>query len=113
MVVVLPAPFGPRNPVILPGSTVKDSWSTASLSPYRLVRPRASIIAGSFLGGAGTMPVRRVRPVFRGGRGWRVARGADSYPPRVVGRTSTLGRPRGPGSALGWGRPSSARAFIA
>src|SRR5215471_9956018 len=103
MVVVLPAPFGPRNPVIRPGSTVKDSWSTASLSPYRLVRPRASIIAGSFLGGAGTMPVRRVRPVFRDSKGWRVAQGADSYPPRVVGRVSTSGRFRGPGITPGDG----------
>src|SRR5690348_14184211 len=104
MVVVLPAPFGPRKPVIRPGSTVKDSWSTASLSPNRLVRPRASIIAGSFLGGAGTMPVRRVRPVFRGCRGCRVGRGADSYPPKVVGRTSTWGRPGAPGSPLAVGQ---------
>ncbi len=44
MVVVLPAPFGPRNPVILPGSTVNDRSSTAIVSPYRLLRLRASII---------------------------------------------------------------------
>jgi len=50
MVVVLPAPFGPRNPVIRPDSTANDSWSTASLSPKRLVRPRASIIDESLLG---------------------------------------------------------------
>ena len=33
MVVVLPAPFGPRKPVILPGSTLNDRSSTATLSP--------------------------------------------------------------------------------
>ena len=44
MVVVLPAPFGPRNPVTLPGSTLKDRLSTASLSPYLFERPRTSII---------------------------------------------------------------------
>src|ERR1700751_1478824 len=44
IVVVLPAPFGPRNPVILPGATLNDKLSTATVSPYRLVRPRASIM---------------------------------------------------------------------
>jgi hypothetical protein len=33
MVVVLPAPFGPRKPVTRPGRTVNDRSSTASLSP--------------------------------------------------------------------------------
>ncbi len=37
-VVVLPAPFGPRNPVTEPGSTLKLSRSTAStLLPNHLV----------------------------------------------------------------------------
>src|SRR5580698_10528948 len=44
MVVDFPAPFGPRNPVTRPGCTVNDRWSTATLSPYLLVRSRASII---------------------------------------------------------------------
>ena len=42
MVVDLPAPLGPRNPVTCPGSTVKDRWSTAALPPYILVRSRGS-----------------------------------------------------------------------
>ena len=42
--VVLPAPLGPRNPVTRPDLTVKLRPSTASVAPYRLVRPRASII---------------------------------------------------------------------
>ena len=49
MVVLLPAPFGPRNPVTLPGSTANVRLSTASLSPYLLVRPRTSIIKIPFV----------------------------------------------------------------
>jgi hypothetical protein len=45
MVVDFPAPFGPRKPVTMPGRTVKVRPSTASLSPYRLVKPCASIIS--------------------------------------------------------------------
>jgi hypothetical protein len=37
-VVVLPAPFGPRKPVIRPGSTVKVRSSTAVKPPKRFVR---------------------------------------------------------------------------
>src|ERR1700761_6770461 len=44
MVVVLPAPFGPRKPVTLPGSMAKVRLSTAIFSPYRLVRPCTSIM---------------------------------------------------------------------
>jgi len=44
MVVVFPAPFGPRNPTICPFSTVKDMLSTAVVRPYRLVRPSTLII---------------------------------------------------------------------
>ena len=43
----LPAPFGPRKPVTMPGRTTKSSPSTASFSPYRLVRFSTSIIAWS------------------------------------------------------------------
>src|SRR4051812_16631311 len=46
-VVVLPAPFGPRNPVTRPGSTVKDRSLTAARSPYRLVSPETTIRPGS------------------------------------------------------------------
>ena len=37
IVVDLPAPFGPRNPVTRPGRAVKLTWSTAVNSPYFLV----------------------------------------------------------------------------
>src|SRR5215467_2548847 len=47
IVVDLPAPFGPRKPVTTPGGTTKSSPSTASVSPYRLLRFSTSIIACS------------------------------------------------------------------
>jgi hypothetical protein len=40
MVVVLPAPFGPRKPVTWPGRTVKVRSSTAVTGPDRLVPNR-------------------------------------------------------------------------
>src|SRR5271154_5286922 len=48
IVVDLPAPFGPRNPVTTPGCTTKLKPSTAVLSPYRLVRPSISIMLRPF-----------------------------------------------------------------
>src|SRR5574337_1136500 len=44
IVVVLPAPFGPRNPRISPFCTWKLTSETASVGPYRLVRFSTSII---------------------------------------------------------------------
>ncbi|CAM5580761.1 hypothetical protein SFUMM280S_00651 [Streptomyces fumanus] len=44
IVVDLPEPLGPRKPVTAPGRTWKDRLCTAVLSPYRLVRPTASIM---------------------------------------------------------------------
>src|SRR5258705_13503711 len=44
MVVVLPAPFGPRKPVTMPGSTEQVRSSTARIRPNTLVRPANSII---------------------------------------------------------------------
>src|SRR5580692_2803157 len=43
IVVDLPDPFGPRNPVTCPGFTSKDRSSTATLSLYRFVTPMTSI----------------------------------------------------------------------
>src|SRR5215469_17189130 len=45
MVVVLPAPFGPRKPTICPFSTEKEIWSTAVVRAYFLVRSLTVIIA--------------------------------------------------------------------
>ena len=44
-VVVLPAPFGPRNPVTTPGRTSKVRSSTARTVPKVLVRESIEIIA--------------------------------------------------------------------
>src|SRR5689334_402019 len=44
IVVDLPAPFGPRKPVTIPGWTVKLTWSTAVVDPKVLVRSVTSII---------------------------------------------------------------------
>ena len=41
-VVVLPAPFGPRKPVIVPGSSANERESTASTEPNRLVSESAT-----------------------------------------------------------------------
>src|SRR5882724_11199510 len=43
IVVVLPAPFGPRKPVTFPGWTAKLSPSTAVTGPKRLVSPLTSM----------------------------------------------------------------------
>src|SRR6266516_7994132 len=42
MVVVLPAPFGPRMPVTAPGAALSVSPSTAVVWPYRLTSPPIS-----------------------------------------------------------------------
>src|SRR5262245_23573586 len=45
MVVVLPAPFGPRKPWIWPGPTARLTPSTARKAPYSFTRSRTSITA--------------------------------------------------------------------
>src|SRR6267378_2690481 len=42
-VVVLPAPFGPRNPKISPASTSKERSSKATRAPKRFVSPSATM----------------------------------------------------------------------
>src|SRR3954463_15558445 len=44
IVVVFPAPLGPRKPTICPFSTSKEMLSTATFRAYRLVRPSTLII---------------------------------------------------------------------
>src|SRR5580658_7236071 len=44
MVVVFPAPLGPRKPTICPFSTSKEMLSTATVRAYLLVRPSTLII---------------------------------------------------------------------
>ena len=45
IVVVLPAPFGPRKPVTRPGWHRNEMSSTARKPPYDLVSPVTSIMA--------------------------------------------------------------------
>src|SRR5438552_9400963 len=49
MVVVLPAPFGPRNPWISPGSTERLTPSTAVKEPYVLTRASTAIMGSGRL----------------------------------------------------------------
>src|SRR5258708_17795244 len=49
MVVVLPAPFGPRKPWISPGSTERLTPSTAVKEPYVLTRASTAIMASGRL----------------------------------------------------------------
>src|SRR5215470_903194 len=44
--VVLPEPFGPSRPMTSPGSTSRDTWSSASRGPYHLVRCSAATTGG-------------------------------------------------------------------
>ncbi len=44
MAVDLPAPFSPTRAWIVPGSTLRLTWSLATTSPKRFVIPRNSII---------------------------------------------------------------------
>src|SRR6202040_3851511 len=44
-VVDLPAPLAPKMPVIAPSRATKETSRTASMSPNRLLKPEASIIA--------------------------------------------------------------------
>src|SRR6478672_9341231 len=50
MVVVFPAPFGPRKPVTMPGSTEHVRSSTARVAPKTFVSPANSIIAAMISG---------------------------------------------------------------
>src|ERR1700689_3277938 len=49
MVVVLPAPLGPRKPTICPFATEKEMRSTAVLRAYRLVRSVTVIMLDLFV----------------------------------------------------------------
>src|SRR6476469_9323829 len=75
MVVVLPAPFGPRMPVTAPGAALSVSPSTAVVWPYRLTSPPISTAGtcGTVLTDAS---LRRQQPAHRGGVD-------DLRPPRV------------------------------
>ena len=68
-VVVLPAPFGPRNPVTRPGLTVNDRSSTARTFLYSLVRPLTTMPSSAIgqLLSAGARPSWRCHTIARSG----------------------------------------------
>src|SRR6185437_14397418 len=76
-VVVLPAPFGPRNPVTRPGWTVKSNPRTAATEPKVLVSPRTSIVPAT---DAGVAAMATTLP-----RGSSPARGPPVRSPGSVG----------------------------
>jgi len=49
MVVVFPAPFGPRNPNSSPSGTLKEISSTAVIAPNRFVNPLTAITSSRSL----------------------------------------------------------------
>src|ERR1700712_5839574 len=84
MVVVLPAPLGPRNPVTVPGAQAKDTSETTVRPPRRFVRPWDSIIESSL-------------PVCDAPR--RAARASSALACRVTRRLA-VGRPQADGVAI-------------
>src|SRR5260370_41889988 len=70
MVVVLPAPFGPRNPTISPFPTVKDKSWMIVLAPYRFqTDSRATTAGGVLMTGGETARGGPLRPPPRGDGG--------------------------------------------
>src|SRR4051794_28010000 len=63
MVVDLPAPLGPRNPVTRPGRAVKETSSTARRPPYVLVSAVTSIMGTTFAPSRGA-PHRGAGPTY-------------------------------------------------
>src|SRR5829696_5876952 len=61
IVVVLPAPFGPRKPVTVPGSSVNETSSTTVRSPYFLVSPLTVIMVASVATGLSGLGARQRR----------------------------------------------------
>src|SRR6478609_2799346 len=90
MVVVLPAPLGPRNPVTRPGWQTKLTSSTAVKSPYFRVRPSTVIMALSlpYPGAAAHPPTGATRRYL--------GRGPPPTHVRSAARAPGLALPRGP-----------------
>ena len=99
IVVVLPAPFGPTNPNSCPGSTVKESRSRATTSPYRRDRSMTSstptVVArlAALMSGAYRPPAPKVVVYMAAWRGWSCARAP---------RRRSRGRSRGSRSRACW-----------
>src|SRR5262245_36211127 len=92
MVVVLPAPLGPRNPSTPPRSTVKPTSSTAVMAPKRLQSPLTSRSIGCllFTSQRRACPAPAARP--NGDRRQSTSPDADSVKRRKVAGRSVLSR---------------------
>src|SRR5579885_3304615 len=88
IVVVLPAPLGPRKPNTSPRPTLKSTPSTATRSPKRLVSRRASMSAeasasvlraetASEVGSAAWVSIPQAYGRLRDGGGLAVGQGAE------------------------------------
>src|SRR3954453_14768142 len=98
IVVVLPAPFGPRKPVTVPGSRAKDTSSTTVRLPYCLVSPLTLIISGPpgfVLMSRTNLPIRPGSPRRPDGQNARPRRSRPRHP-KVDPGDPLAGDPRGP-----------------
>src|SRR3984957_10736872 len=92
MVVDFPEPFGPRKPVTCPGQTSKVRSFTAVVFPYRLMRPRASIIESprSVVGSDVSPITLRNRPGLRNGGTTHPAGGLTPRPVPLYGLSASI-----------------------
>ena len=109
MVVVLPAPFGPRKPKISPAPTEKPMPRTASTSPYFLARSSTSIGRGSSYAYGAASPAQADRGAAaarRGRHGRCSARARTSRTMSWRGDSAQAGSvaPASPASANAWQR---------
>src|SRR5262245_56036474 len=89
MVVVLPAPLGPRKPRISPFCTEKETPSTAVVRPYLLVRFSTSIMLAcrGRRSGRGEAPRKTVAPNGRDRDGQMRPVCAGRPPANGIGRS--------------------------
>src|SRR5690349_17451145 len=100
MVVVLPAPLGPRTAVTVPAPTVRSRPSTAVLGPYRLTRPSTWTTGSLFMTGKSRRGTRSLR------RGGRVLAGCAAARPKLA-LPSKGPRPNGAMSATQCSKPTA------
>ena len=78
MVVLFPAPLGPRNPKIWPWGTEKLTWSTAVKSPNRRVRPSTATAHSPLRRGRFRMGSEASEPSFFSGPATRLMNTSSS-----------------------------------
>src|SRR5690349_24940396 len=91
MVVVLPAPLPPTKPVIRPAGTSNDTWSTAVLSPNRLVSSLISSMTTTLVTRGPPRIPRRTEPRGGVGAGSGLARDLPRSPLRREDEAGLVG----------------------